>query len=312
MGVIDLPVFMDNGGSFPASTFRSVVRTANPVDGVLGVNELKVAQRAAGANYSVDIAIGRGIVPEMNTDNRAYLVNHTGNVYNLPMNSPPGSNSRYDLVYLEVRDQTVSGSINDARFNFLEGTASTSPVWPTVPAQSIPLAMVLRTAGAGSITTGNIVDVRTVTDASGRLAEVFVDGSYVYNGETAGAAKRVNNSLYNEFWTPASGRVSIEVSLLMGCINVPASSTVMGAHLVLLDDAGNVYSGTQQAMIGTDSSGNGTSRLYYKQTITGLGPGLRQKIYPYFFRGVGGGEAWVEYGGNYGGHMSMRTVREVV
>lgn len=169
----DAPRYTQNVNTYSAALDREVIRAESKYKwGVYGSGDLKVTQRAAGANYSVDIAMGRVLVPEStSTDSlgwRSYLCGLSGGAENYVLGNPPVSNSRYDIVYASVRDSTVSGGSDDWVFSHTEGTAAASPTIPALPVQATLLAVILRTAGEASILNAAITDKR---DFAGPRAE---------------------------------------------------------------------------------------------------------------------------------------------
>ena len=55
------PIWLQNA-VYSASEFRDVLEVF-PNVGAVNVNDLKVSQRGAGANMSVDVAAGLGVIP---------------------------------------------------------------------------------------------------------------------------------------------------------------------------------------------------------------------------------------------------------
>src|SRR5207253_1018585 len=67
---------------------------------------------------------------------------------NVVIPAAPGSNSRIDVVYLQVRDPDAGGSAgDDAIFGIVSGTAAASPVAPALPSTAIELARVTVASG---------------------------------------------------------------------------------------------------------------------------------------------------------------------
>lgn len=159
------PLWLDNGASstYPAGRWRTMHRAMWPREGTFGPTELTVSQRGAGANLSVDVSAGRGIVHESSVSDpngwRAYYIESDA-VVNVPLTAAPGSNSRYDVVYAIVRDDTVGGANNDWVYAVAIGTASASPVEPAIPEQALRLGRVVRTAGDLTVTNAMCKDRR--------------------------------------------------------------------------------------------------------------------------------------------------------
>jgi len=114
------------------------------LQGNVVVSGLAVSQRSAGANMSVDVAVG------------SYLWAGTtvtkASVSNVIITAADGSNPRYDVIYANS-----SGTIG-----VTTGTAASSPAVPDLAASSIALAVVAVAAGVTSIVNANITDLRLV------------------------------------------------------------------------------------------------------------------------------------------------------
>lgn len=131
------------------------------------ITGMKVTQRAAGANYSVDVAVGTCIVQGDNQSNQgSYFVRHT-TVDNKAVNSPPASGSRIDLICIQVLDTqagavTAVGDTYPVQVKYVAGTSGASPVAPSAPVSALVLAQVTVAAGQASVTNANITDKRTL------------------------------------------------------------------------------------------------------------------------------------------------------
>jgi hypothetical protein len=136
-------------------------------EGVIDSNtHLKVTERAAGANMSVDVAIGQAVVDgDDQTDQGSYFV-HVTAVENVVIGAPPGSNSRIDLVVLRIQDPNAGGPAGDnAIIDVIQGIAGASPSVPATPASCLPLAQVLVTNGDTSVVDAAITDLRVQSQA---------------------------------------------------------------------------------------------------------------------------------------------------
>jgi hypothetical protein len=137
--------------------WRKMMRWLMEPGVILGqLNEYAVSERAAGANMSVDVATGH-----------AFLVGHmviSDAIESVPITSNGTGNPRIDLVVIGFDFAT-----NVADIYALAGTPAGSPVAPT-PTEDldtlweIGLASIAVAAGAVSILTANITDVRTIVD----------------------------------------------------------------------------------------------------------------------------------------------------
>jgi 4-hydroxy-3-methylbut-2-en-1-yl diphosphate synthase IspG/GcpE len=141
------------------------------------------------------------------------------------------SNPRIDLVCITVNDAAYSGSLNSVAINVVAGTPAGSPTVPSTPTNSIALARVAVAAGATSISSGNITDVRvraqiiepTISSASSTAVPLRI---VLNSGQTANALQVINSSgtVLNGF--DSSG------NLLAGSVNVASLEYefIMGAY----------------------------------------------------------------------------------
>jgi len=152
--------------------------------GIIGSTSLAVTQRPTPA-MAVDVATGVGVVA--GTDQAfqgKYLCRAEAIIDNVTIAAAPGSGARNDIVVMQVRDPNAGGaSGDDARIFVVQGVASGSPVDPTIPASSLPLARVRVASGTGSITNSMIDDLRVETRVVGATPP---SGSIMaYAGSTA-------------------------------------------------------------------------------------------------------------------------------
>ena len=161
---LETPIWLQ-GGTYSARLDRSLLDVIF-TEGVVnpGGSALLVAQRAIGANDSVDIAAGAAIVTGDDEANQGkYYVRNTA-VTNVVFTPAPGTDERIDLVVLQVNDPTAGGAAGDnAVFAVVEGSVAGTAVPPAVPDTAIPLAEVLRQASDTSITDAMITDRRVAS-----------------------------------------------------------------------------------------------------------------------------------------------------
>lgn len=182
---IEAPPIWVQGGTYPARIDRMLIAQMFD-EGVMDGAACKVTQRGAGANFTVDVAIGDFVIQG---DDQALQGNYMGRVTateNATITAAPGSNSRIDLVTLRVNDPNAGGNAgNTVTVVVVAGTASASPVAPALPASSIALATVGPiSTGTASITNGIITDGRLVAGrrCSAGTIEMQAGGAYVPNG----------------------------------------------------------------------------------------------------------------------------------
>lgn len=173
------PPIMTQGGSHSALAFRQAFAavlgapvqtfaggvsptTGGGAHGVVGDDDLKVVQRAAGANLSVDVSAGYAMVAGSSVLAQGSYSFANDAVVNVGLTAADGTNPRIDLVVAQVREHLSDASgFNDARLLAVTGTPAAVPVVPAVPAGCLVLAEVLVGAGVTSVTNANITDRRS-------------------------------------------------------------------------------------------------------------------------------------------------------
>jgi hypothetical protein len=145
-------------------------------EGVVGAGDLKVSQRAAGANPSVDVAVGACWV-QIDTGTRNGLVHvYNDAVANVAINPSDATNPRVDQIGVQYNDTSIPAGTggNTPTLRYLPGTTPTAGAQVSNPAAAgyragaaatpsdwMRLADFLVPAGTNSpVTTANIVDRR--------------------------------------------------------------------------------------------------------------------------------------------------------
>jgi hypothetical protein len=146
------------GGNYAARLDRHVIqelfRGSNRV-----LRGLQVTQRAAGANFSVDISAGSAVViGTTQADQGAYLCRSTA-LESLVVPATPAA-PRVDSVYLVVNDPNAGGPAgNDFTFVYVAGGSA-------IPTDSLLLASVARAPGESAILNAAITDARPLGEWS--------------------------------------------------------------------------------------------------------------------------------------------------
>jgi len=223
------PSWLQNG-SHTAENDR--LTTTGSLWGASGVvRSADLAVTAPGGTMTVSVASGwAAIVGTYQTNMGTYMAYNDAAATATITTADP-SNPRIDLVCITVNDAAYTGSLNSVAINVVKGTAAGSPTVPSTPTNSIALAQVAVAAGATSITSGNITDVRVraqiIEPTISSAATTAVPLRIVLNsGQTANAMQIINSSgtVLNGF--DSSG------NLLAGAVNVASLEYefVMGAY----------------------------------------------------------------------------------
>lgn len=158
---LETPLHMQ-AGSYSGLADRTLEDTIFASAGVIASGDLKITQRAAGANMSVDAAIGVAVITGTDVSEQGKYLCRSTAVTNVPLATAPGAgNSRIDAIYARVRDSAaIGGSFDDWIIAAVTGAAASSPTPPAIPASSFLLGDVLVGSSVSSIVNANITDKR--------------------------------------------------------------------------------------------------------------------------------------------------------
>ena len=222
------PSWLQNG-SHTAENDR--LTTTGSLWGTSGI--VRSADLAVTASSGMNLSVAAGwaaILGTYQTNMGTYMA-YNDAAATATITTADATNPRIDLVCITVNDAAYSGSLNSVAINVVKGTAAGSPSVPSTPTNSIALAQVAVAAGATSITSGNITDVRvraqiiepTISSASSTAVPLRI---VLNSGQTANALQIINSSgtILNGF--DSSG------NLLGGSVNVASLEYefIMGAY----------------------------------------------------------------------------------
>jgi hypothetical protein len=123
--------------------------------------DLKVTQRGAGANMSVDVAEGSCLVTGTESTYQGLYHAENQGVQNVTIAAADATNARRDMIVARIKDTEYGVAVTDAfSIETVAGTPSGTPADPTIPENCIVLARVAVAASATSITNANITDLR--------------------------------------------------------------------------------------------------------------------------------------------------------
>lgn len=143
--------------------------------GVLHPDACEVTERGAGANMSVDVAVGGAILwgtaGSGSTYRGAYFA-YIDAVENVAISAADATNPRIDLVGLRIRDTAYAEAANDVAVVVVTGTPAGSPAEPSVPDNFLTLARVDVPALDTAIGNAQITDRRKQWVANGGVIRV--------------------------------------------------------------------------------------------------------------------------------------------
>lgn len=187
------PLLMQASGAdatFPysAQQHRALV-AAMLSEGVLTTADFVVSQRAAGANFTVDLSAGKAVIVGDSVANQgSYLVTNDAVVTGTVVPAAPASGTRTHRVVLQLRDRahdgTVAVGVYDAAVLILEDTGTGTPAQP---ASAITLGLITVTSTTTSILNSNIAATgRLLSRAPSYAATRYGPGTPLAQNFTAG------------------------------------------------------------------------------------------------------------------------------
>jgi hypothetical protein len=169
----------------------SLWKSGGVVDHVGG--HLKASQRAAGANMSVDIAVGGAIIYGTDVAAQACIHARSDAVVNVPVNAAPGAGtSRIDRIYARWLDADVLGGSSSWLIGYVAGVAAASPSAPVLPASAIPITQFTVLNTTTSITTGMLTDQRL---QAARVGEGLIVAEYTTPSQPCGNGAVIDKTL---------------------------------------------------------------------------------------------------------------------
>jgi hypothetical protein len=154
------PSWLQNG-SHPAENDRLTTQALWATTGIIKSTSLAVTPNSP-VGMSVIIAGGWAAIVGTTQSNMGTYVAYNDAPTVVPITTANPTNPRIDLVCATIQDAFYTGAQNNVIFQVVVGTPASSPVVPALPANSIALAEVDVAAGALSITSGDITDLRVL------------------------------------------------------------------------------------------------------------------------------------------------------
>lgn len=208
--------------TYSAAQMRQLLASLGLQEGVLAPGDLKVTQRGAGANMSVDVAAGVAFVQGDDVANQGlYRVMNDG-VVNVTIGAAHASLPRLDQVVARVYDASVAGVSDVPTIEVVTGTAASGATLDNrtgaaaLPNGAVRLADVLVAAADSSITNAEIRDRRP-----------WARGAHAFSNQVAGADYSTSSASFVE----------------MDAVNLSRRIECSGAPLVVEMNIGSATAG---------------------------------------------------------------------
>lgn len=152
----------------PAVDLRQYVGSLISTEGIRTSTDLQVTQRGAGANMSVDVSAGAGVVQDDHGSGGGFYGATFPATTNVAISAADATNPRIDRVVLRIRDQFLGDATSAIDIFVVTGTPTAGATLVNlngagaVPGSCLLLANVLVPAASSSVTNANIANVSSV------------------------------------------------------------------------------------------------------------------------------------------------------
>jgi hypothetical protein len=249
------PSWLQNG-SHPAENDRLTTQALWATTGIIKSTSLAVTPNSP-VGMSVIIAGGWAAIVGTTQSNMGTYVAYNDAPTVVAITTANPTNPRIDLVCATVQDAFYTGAQNNVIFQVVVGTPASSPVVPALPANSIALAEVDVAAGALSITSGDITDLRVLVTTnipeSGDISAV-VAGTGLSGGGTSGSVTLAINTAVTADLTTAqtlTNKTLTTPTLTSPLINLGINAQTGTTYTTVLADNGKLVTQTNGSPITT-------------------------------------------------------------
>jgi hypothetical protein len=233
------PSWLQNG-SHPAENDRLTTQALWATTGIIKSTSLAVTQNSP-VGMSVIIASGWAAIVGTTQANMGTYVGYNDANTVVAITTANPTNPRIDLICATVNDAYYTGSTNNIVFQVIAGTPASSPVVPALPANSIALAEVDVAAGALSITSGDITDLRVLVTTnipeSGDISAVNAGTGLTGGGSSGSVTLAIDTAVTADLTT---AQTLTNKSLTSPRINLGITTDTSTGYTTVLGDNGKL------------------------------------------------------------------------